>query len=156
MTRNTTINLLPNTYGVDPALADFVNDLIYSVFFSESNNGVYTNFSARIYDGIVRAMMDGTPDPKAVDRLKFLGFGISPNDLLPKLQNTAAALLEEKDPNGNSASYPSLRDAKVELLLVEDTSKGKAVTWKVTAVPADPDRKLISATITGAMVLKQN
>ena len=40
MTRNTTINLLPNTYGVDPDLANFVNDLIYSVFFSESNNGV--------------------------------------------------------------------------------------------------------------------
>lgn len=155
MAKNTTINVLPNRYGVNPDLADFVNDLIYSVFFSESEQGVYTNFGARMYEGLVLAMKNGTPDQKALDRLKFLGFGISPDELLPKLQSTAAALLSEKDEEGKSKCYPTLKDAKVELMLVEETSKGKAVTWKVTATPYNDEDKLISATITGAVVLKQ-
>lgn len=155
MAGNTTINILSNRYGVDPDLADFVNDLIYSVFFSESGQGIYTGFGARMYEGLVLAMKDGTPDPKALDRLKFLGFGISPDELLPRLQSAAAALLNAKDETGRSRCYPALKDAKVELMLVEETSKGKAVTWKVTATPYDDDDKLISATITGTAVMKQ-
>lgn len=146
MADHITINILNNRYGVNKEAADFVNDLIYSAFFSSSGAGVYNRMTGW---NDYRQMLQNPNDPASIRGLTYTGAGMSPDELLPILQKTAAQLI------ATGAYSKSVRDAQVSLLLVEDTSKGKAVTWKVVLTPSDTAKlPLISVTITGAAIKK--
>lgn len=141
---NQTINVLNNRYGLDQGAADFINDLIYSVFFSESGPGVYNKVGG---GADYKTMLQNPNDAKALTSIAYIGAGFSPDELLPIIQDQAAKLI------ASGAYSESVANAKVSLLLVENTRKGKAVTWKVELTPAEgAQQPLITATVTGAVV----
>lgn len=144
MAVNQTISIMTNRYGVNKVVADYINDLIYSVFFSESGPGVYNRITGwKNY----KELLQNPNDANALTSLAYVGAGISPDELLPIIQSQAKVLLD------SGAYSDTIADVKVSLMLVEETSKGKAITWKIQLMPAEgATLPLIAAIITGAVV----
>lgn len=156
-----TVNVMNNRYGVDNDLADFVNDVIYSVFFSDSYPGYFTDdrsawaaegaFAEHEHVDKVTGETYVSRDEQAMESLRVMDPTIDTDDVMRRLQAEADSFLQ------NTARYKAkIADAKVSLMLEETVRGRKMLTWKIDITPAAgyTKKSLISYTISGAMVRK--
>lgn len=125
---------VPGTY-VDPVLASFTNDLVYMTFYAESGQ-------EGIYRGQVKLVNDDMKERK-MKNTRYLGPGMSPDDVISLMRSNIDVLLRASPYSGGV-----IKSASVELLLVESTSRGNIVSYKVNV---QSDRQLITATYAGAV-----
>lgn len=123
---------------VDPALMQFVNDLLYMTFYSSrSTAGVISKDVMRINADLNR---DGQRTGS-----RYLGKGTDPADVEASFRRNIALLLKPSSPY----SRAGITAASVAMLLEENTSLGRVVSWKLSVKSG---RQLITGLLTGSVL----
>ena len=115
------------TSSVHPDLVNFINDVIYQTYYSESSGIGPGNF------------LEDTPGSPG----KYVGPGVSASTIQSALEANIQTLL--------SGPYAStqIQNATVQLLLEEQTSKGRILHWRITI---SSDVPLIMVDLMGAIL----
>lgn len=128
--------MLPGIPGVspnvNPTALKFVNDAIYSTFFSEK--------ASKEFEMAEEQLLSGAPG----FNLKYLSIGIAPEDLESSFRGNINELLA--GPYNGSV----IAGATLALELIEDTSEGKILHWKIVLTTEGGD--LITGLLTGAVL----
>lgn len=118
--------------NVSTTALKFINDVIYATFYSEKLSAEY------------RAAARSLLPEKTGFQPKYLGIGVSPDDIEVNFRSSINELLE--GPYADSA----ITGAVLTRELIEETSQGRIVHWKI--VLESSGAPLITGLLAGAVL----